>query len=86
MMTEAEVRFALSVSLTVNAGASAAAAPPSVKIRFGAGTPAMTGGFVAALSPKMRMSSNAMYSPVALLCRVTLTATVFPVGIAKVKS
>jgi hypothetical protein len=58
--TEAEVRFALSVSATVRAGAMAVALSPSVKMRFPAGTPAMAGGLVAAVSPKMRMLSKAM--------------------------
>ncbi len=80
MVTVAEARFALSVSVTVMAGASAASAPPSVKTSAAPGTPARTGGAVTGLSPKMRTLSMQMYSLVALVCITTRIWTETPVG------
>ena len=80
MVTVADVRFALSMSVTVSAGASAVAGLPSVNTSAVPGTPPRTGGFVAGLSPKIRTLSMQMYSLVALLCITTRTCTEFPVG------
>ena len=80
-VTVADVRLALSASVTVMAGATATAAEPSVKTSGVAGTPATTGAAVAEVSPKMRTLSTQRYSLVALLCITTRTCTLVPVGI-----
>ena len=79
-VTVAEVRLALSASVTVMAGATTVAAAPSVKTNGVAGTPATNGAAVAEVSPKMRTLSTQRYSLVALLCITTRTCTLVPVG------